>query len=179
MILADDSNPIQDIVFDNVIVTNHIPEDMSRIDRQRLFFGLNQPIQDSFMHPIKVWMYIVGFCMIIAGLCIVIFLSLMRLIGLPMGRWKSGASKLESHSDKAEDEFPKLGNTLTQTKTMFLMIFTVFVATFAQRIISVSEETYDEHEYFKCQGVVNGIAIGSTWPVPSCFQDFTDSNKGS
>jgi hypothetical protein len=93
-----------------------------------------------------------------------------------MGRWKkSGDSTMKSPHD---EEVPNLANTLTQTKTMCLMIFTVLVASFVQRIISTSEETYDDHEYFRCQGVVNGIAMGSTWPVPSCFEDVTESNKG-
>jgi len=180
VILADDSNPIQDIVFDNVIVTNYVPDSIKNIDRRRLFFGLNEPIQDPYMHPIKVWIYMAGFFIILGGLCIVVFLSLIRLIGLPMGGWKKRSTQ-SSQSDKDDDEFPKLGNTLSQPKTMVLMIFTVFVASFVQRIISTSEETYDEHAYFTCQGVVNGIAMGSTWPVPSCFEDFTNSNinKGS
>eukprot|EP00957_Ditylum_brightwellii_P165067 12567267-Ditylum_brightwellii.AAC.1 len=30
--------------------------------------------------------------------------------------------------------------------------------------------------YFECKGVVNGIATGDTWPVPSCFEDLTSDD---
>jgi hypothetical protein len=30
-----------------------------------------------------------------------------------------------------------------------------------------------DSDYFKCEGVVNAIAMGDTWPVPPCFQDNT------
>jgi hypothetical protein len=29
--------------------------------------------------------------------------------------------------------------------------------------------------YIRCEGVMQGRAIGRTWPVPSCFEDQTDS----
>jgi len=31
-----------------------------------------------------------------------------------------------------------------------------------------------KEDYYKCEGVKNGIARGSTYPVPSCFEDQTD-----
>jgi hypothetical protein len=29
-------------------------------------------------------------------------------------------------------------------------------------------------DYYYCEGVSNGVAIGKTWPVPPCFEDRTD-----
>jgi len=30
-------------------------------------------------------------------------------------------------------------------------------------------------EYWKCEGVASGVATGTTWPVPPCFEDLTDA----
>jgi hypothetical protein len=29
-------------------------------------------------------------------------------------------------------------------------------------------------DYYNCGGVKTGVATGSTWPVPACFEDQTD-----
>ena len=29
-------------------------------------------------------------------------------------------------------------------------------------------------DYYSCEGVLGGVATGSTWPVPPCFDDQTD-----
>jgi pectate lyase len=36
-----------------------------------------------------------------------------------------------------------------------------------------------EYDYYSCENVVNGVATGDTWPVPSCFQDKTNRKKES
>merc|ERR1711871_678441 len=30
-------------------------------------------------------------------------------------------------------------------------------------------------DYYKCEGVKSGVATGTTWPVPPCFEDKTDA----
>ena len=34
-----------------------------------------------------------------------------------------------------------------------------------------------EYDYFACENVLNGVATGDTWPVPSCFSDETTNIK--
>lgn len=34
-------------------------------------------------------------------------------------------------------------------------------------------------EYYHCGGVDAGVALGSTWPVPPCFEDKTDNTLRS
>jgi hypothetical protein len=34
-------------------------------------------------------------------------------------------------------------------------------------------------DYFKCENVVNGVAKGTTWPVPKCLKDETTANKST
>jgi len=41
------------------------------------------------------------------------------------------------------------------------------------KFVNLSKDP-SEYEYFKCENVANGVAIGDTWPVPSCFADNTD-----
>ncbi len=33
-------------------------------------------------------------------------------------------------------------------------------------------------DYYYCEGVGSGVAKGSTWPVPPCFEDKTDRALG-
>ena len=41
------------------------------------------------------------------------------------------------------------------------------------RVVNPGSEPWGE-DYYDCQGVVGGVAKGSTWPVPPCFEDQTD-----
>jgi hypothetical protein len=36
------------------------------------------------------------------------------------------------------------------------------------------KEPWDDVDYYVCESVANGIARGSTDPVPNCFKDETD-----
>ena len=42
------------------------------------------------------------------------------------------------------------------------------------RVVDAASEDFSR--YTKCEGVSNGIAIGDTYPVPPCFEDYTDQN---
>jgi len=44
------------------------------------------------------------------------------------------------------------------------------------RVVNMSKNASD-YDYFRCENVVNGVATGDTWPVPSCFQDNTTSSQ--
>jgi hypothetical protein len=39
--------------------------------------------------------------------------------------------------------------------------------------VKVTNPHKGKEDYYKCDGVKNGIARGSTYPVPACFEDQT------
>lgn len=44
------------------------------------------------------------------------------------------------------------------------------------QVINPGSKPWGE-DYYDCQGVSGGVAKGSTWPVPPCFEDQTDAAK--
>jgi len=56
---------------------------------------------------------------------------------------------------------------------LFSVIIIVSVLVLSYDLIFVVPKTTSQSKYFICEGVQNGIAIGTTFPVPECFTDLT------
>lgn len=59
-----------------------------------------------------------------------------------------------------------------QTLYFLVLIFVLYALT---HYLIVTQRVHNLSEYYLCDGVLNGIASGSTWPIPSCFSDHTTS----
>jgi len=55
----------------------------------------------------------------------------------------------------------------------FLACLVIFLIILMSWFAHISIQTGSQDSYYVCKGVTNGIALGSTWPVPSCFEDQT------
>lgn len=179
VILADASMPIENITFDNVVVKfNEVPAGLANADASTLFYGFNEPIQDQFMHPALTWLYLFSFACLVAGILGGTGYGFIKLVSSRRANSSGDEDKSEPLLDKATDSnnTPAQGPT-TLSKISFILAATcVIIAAVVQRIFKVSEQTYDQSGYFVCEGVVNGVATGDTYPVPSCFTDETTSN---
>lgn len=177
MILADESNPIENITFDNVVVSNDIPSHFKNVERSKMFAGLNEPIQDSYTHPVKVWLYVIGFCILIVGLVWSVGFAIISIVGRTSRSGESAVSQEPLLRQGGADTAAAGGNLLGSKKMISVIVASIVVAAVVQKVLKISEETFNVQNYFSCEGVVNGVATGNTWPVPSCFADETGQSS--
>lgn len=156
-----------------MVVSNEIPSYLKNVDRLQIFAGLKEPIQDTFMHPVKIWLYVSGFCIVIVGLVWLFGFVIIRLV---LGKSNTRESAVSQKPLLQQVDVVKAGGFLAHKKTTVLIVAAVVVAAAVQKNLKISEETYNVRNYFVCEGVVNGVATGNTWPVPSCFTDETDQS---
>ncbi len=170
VILGSEAVPIEGIVFDNVVVDYNPPAAFTNMNRFQLFPGLSEPIQDPYMHPVEIWIYTILAGCLVVGIVALMTVGFIRAFGLGESKG-DGSSASEPLLEKAEK---KPSDVLMENKTMILIIGSIVIAVAVQYILKISEHTYDRTHYFSCEGVIDGVAMGNTWPVPSCFQDQTD-----
>lgn len=175
IILGSDAMPIDGITFENVVVTRTIPAAYQNANRFELFPGLTQPIQDPYMFPVFVWVYTIAFSILVLGIAGLTVLGLFHLFGI--GKKKEGSEDSERSEPLLEKKKEESNWFLGEGKTYVLIAGGVLVAAGAQYVVKRSEYAYNSKQYFTCEGVVDGVATGSTWPVPSCFEDATDASS--
>lgn len=171
MILADESNPINGLTFDNVVVSPNVPYSLKTTERELMFAGLKEPIHDSFMHPLMLWVYTIAFCILIAGL--------VSLVVVGIGRFMIGNKDASGTAAKNDPLLENQGNAFMHKKTIILILGSVLVAVGVQQMLNASEISMNVNSYFACEGVVNGTATGETWPIPSCFTDETSQSEAA
>jgi formate hydrogenlyase subunit 3/multisubunit Na+/H+ antiporter MnhD subunit len=162
--------PIDGITFDNVVVSRNPPPAFQNLNRYTLFPGLAQPIQDQYMHPIEIWFYTILVAILAVGIAGLITMGFIRFFGL--GGKEGSTSASEPLLEKEKEQ----SNWLLEHKTSIFIVGSIVIAVAVQYIVRTQEHTFDKTHYFACEGVVDGVATGNTWPVPSCFQDQTDSS---
>ena len=167
VILADDSNPIINLTFDNVIVSRSIPSDLDT-----RFYALDQPITDKYVNGILISFYKIAITC--ALLLPVYFLGRGLYNLLETGAQKS--SMKMTGTDEKNAPILSDGNidVLTDHKVILGIAIAVTLAISIQLQAITANRTYNSREYFSCRGVVNSNVTGSTWPVPTCFVDETD-----
>lgn len=160
VILADESNPIDGISFYNVTLVRKVPQMYKNI-RNTVFPGLQEPIHDSY-NAVFFWIMIVTFCVIV--LCGIVF-SVVQFYRFLQPTALS--------DDKVKPLLENAKKDAFNRRAMAMIGLSVVIAVVVQRVIRTSERTFDKKHYFTCRGVQNGAAYGNTWPVPSCFEDYT------
>lgn len=125
------------------------------------------------MHPVNIWIYTILACALGVGIAGLATLGFMRLFGMGEKEGSTSASAAEPLLEKEKEE----SNWMLEHKTPIFIVASVVVAVAVQFIVRTQEHTFDKTHYFTCEGVVDGVATGDTWPVPSCFTDETTSSS--
>jgi hypothetical protein len=198
VILADESNPIHTIIFENVTVTKGamISSWMGR-DIKELFRALDQPLEDH-----TTWMYsfyVIAGCLLIVFVCVVgaFIRHLIRASALYFSQedssWDDMSSrlmkrKLSDDNDVVLAMITRSSGHVDQNLTrrtikpwrrsvqgliISLMAFLLFAI---HDTLMVLADRSNSSKFFVCKGVVNGFALANTWPVPHCFTDKTTNS---
>lgn len=169
VILADESTPIEGLTFENVIVKEDVPLQWQTIDMKNTFPGMEEPIQDQYMYPLCEWVYSVVFGAILLLPVAMFTYAIVKYLT------KDNAQRKQIHEPLLQQN-KQPSSPPFQGKTIAMILGIAVIAVVVQRKIKTSDETYKVDRYFTCEGVVNGTAVGDTWPVPSCFVDETDKS---
>lgn len=153
VLLGDEDTPIRNLSFDNVVVTN----DPITASVGSLFPAVaNLPVEDSILkriHVFFIWSAL-GLLLLIGLSFLCVFYGYVNDRRLRCGHWSSCGSRL----------------------WLAFAVVVCVLGTGVLRFSIVQDRIYQPARYFICRGVVNGVARGSTWPVPSCFRDETESS---
>jgi hypothetical protein len=167
IILSDESNPIINLTFENVIVSQTIP---SNLDVH--FYALDQPITDRYVNENLVLLYTMSItCMVLLPL---------YFFGRGLYNLLENGAKNSNRimTSKDEKDTPLLSDrnisVLTNQKVQLGITIAVTLVISIQLEAITASRTFNSREYFSCRGVIDANATGSTWPVPSCFVDYTD-----
>ena len=168
VIMGDESQLIEGMTFENVTVETRsvsIPHEELR----RMFPSLDLPVDDRIAKTtLSVVHWGMGFLLFTVGL---FFAKKWRVSNAT----ETGATHSESTSP---GQSPSSAKVLCQSiakvlVALFTVIVFVTVLFLSYGIIFVVPKTALQSKYFICEGVRNGIAIGTTFPVPECFVDMT------
>ena len=160
VILADESNPIDGISFYNVMTVRKVPKMYMDI-RDTVFPGLQEPIHDRY-NAAFLWFLITTFCAVVVGGIAFAFILFFKFLQ-PFTEVDYIVKPMSKNANK--DAFNR--------RAMTMIGLSIVIAVLAQRMLKTSERTFDKKNYFVCHGVQNGAAYGNTWPVQSCFEDYT------
>lgn len=160
VILADESNPIDGISFYNVTLVRKVPQMYMKI-RDTVFPGLQEPIHDRY-NSVFFWSMIATFVAVVLGGIAFAVVLFFRFFQTPAPSDDKGTPLLEKAKKDALNR-----------RAMAMIGLSIVIAVVVQRMVITGERTFDKKHYFVCRGVQNGAAYGNTWPVPSCFEDYT------
>lgn len=161
-----DGNLLENITFDSVRVTKGPPVPAAREDRILSFPCLKQPIVDHYVPNHQFWLENKGIetvdpdatmerngdrWKIFGVIFAVVFASLVVC-------W-------HAHS-------PRVDKQMALCLAASLIFFAVYQFYFDSSL-PWSKPWNRTDQYFRCLGIVNGVAKSDTWPVPSCFDHIT------
>lgn len=188
VILGNENNMIESITFDNVVVTH----DTTGLARMVAFPALEQSnIRDPYVHRGRV-LYRVGIAsFILVCLACIVSRFWRRCDGRQMvptedlDEIPSKESLQEGNRNVQARAFPDdmpNESVLEYTrkprrkwlKIIVALSVLLSIAFIAGHLIQVNRRLSNNAKYFACRGVNNAVALGSTWPVPHCFDDQTD-----
>lgn len=178
VIIGGRLNPIDGLIFDNVVVTKGGPA--MNIDRHNIFYGLKQPIDDPFINPL-LYAFVGGVLLVM----IILVLQCLLRIGVASVQDGKKDEVKEVEPEKrpliigATDQSCKDRGTMDDSPKQgcfsWIVWFTLTVlsaAILSQVFLNVSG-VHDVNSYFECIECAHCVARGNTWPVPSCFEDET------
>ena len=166
VILADETNPIINLTFDNVVVSRTIP-----VNLDTHFYALEQPITDHFVNWYLIFLYTSSIACLVMVPVYFLGRGLYNLIN-------NGAQNSKRTMVKNDEKIaPLLSDqnisVLANRNVLLGICIAVSLAIFTQLELKTTSRTYNRRDYFSCRGVLNSSATGLTWPVPSCFVDAT------
>jgi hypothetical protein len=205
VILADASNPIDTITFDNVTVTSGgtISSSLSEFngrDVRGLFRGLDQPIDDH-----KSWFYSFYFYLFIL-LSTFILMAGLLIYGVAKCSRNYLAAPIKSQNDSCNDNedidhfmkrklsddndvvlnMIKRGNRRPVLRchriirrfmqALICIMNIILLYTIHKTLMALADRSNQSH-FFVCRGVINGVALADTWPIPHCFTDKTTGGR--
>jgi len=203
VILADESNPIDGLVFDNVFVTRGRREtqesnvnSVNGYDPYALFRGMDQPIHDHKEWFTRFFIYItlihMGLFLIVSALtfiCVKVSRKYYGSLGTNhsrdyetdrlVKRLHKSSEDVESPSQLLKRSFssmkeevnpPIISRILVQGVTFVFIAISAYIV---HHTLMVTARMKDADDFFICKGVTGGVALGNSWPIPSCFEDRT------
>ena len=154
VILSDNTTPMESVVFDNVrvvLMTNKTVGGSKRINTVKdlvdTFPGLQLPVNDVYVKPVSLS-------------------NLLRIIFRVYGSgWLS-----QSRQERLYQWILTSRIMQNHWKWHAFRHATPAIGLAWTWSVSSTGGRSAHPEYFRCQGVSNGVAMGDTWPVPSCFE---------
>eukprot|EP00584_Thalassiosira_punctigera_P006401 CAMPEP_0172531294 /NCGR_PEP_ID=MMETSP1067-20121228/4762_1 /TAXON_ID=265564 ORGANISM="Thalassiosira punctigera, Strain Tpunct2005C2" /NCGR_SAMPLE_ID=MMETSP1067 /ASSEMBLY_ACC=CAM_ASM_000444 /LENGTH=563 /DNA_ID=CAMNT_0013315659 /DNA_START=28 /DNA_END=1716 /DNA_ORIENTATION=+ len=144
VIIGSDLAPIEDIVFDNVVVSKDGETEAQRyknMDRLELFPGLAQPIEDQYVNYVMLSLYVIVLAFFAVPAVVLITLGFIRCI-----------DSRKSRKNQFQMLFFFVGSIMAVLAMGHYLVN-----------INTTNGTYDENNYFACMGVMKGVATGNTW----------------
>eukprot|EP00977_Amphora_coffeiformis_P019528 scaffold7349_cov173-Amphora_coffeaeformis.AAC.9 len=168
VIMGDEIQWIEGITFENVTVETKsvsIPHEELR----RMFPSLDLPVDDKIA---KRTISVVHWGMVVFLFAVGLFFAKKKRASNTTGTGvtlsETPLPEQSSSSSKILCQF--IAKVLVALFTVIVLV-TVLVLTYD--MLFVVPQTASQSKYFRCEGVRNGVAIGTTFPVPECFADMT------
>jgi len=163
VIMGDDEHVIEGMTFENVEVVQG-PVSVSPEQLHSMFSSLNYPVDDPIAKRT-----VAVFVSVVSVLVVVLVALTVRRI-----RWHTSREindgNLASHCRRPT---ARLLKALAILATVAFLIAFIIISHTMALVPQVSKPG----QYFVCQGVRNGVAKGSTFPVPHCFADETVGSR--
>ncbi len=173
VILAHEADPIDGMIFHNVLVFPDTPERLQNIDKLDLFPGLKESVNDKYMQSGYIAMYIICILLVIGS--VILFLASMwiclRYLAIKIYLKCNGGGVYTSPLSQGKNY--RL-SCLRKKRTLVFLIVGAGVTSFLLYFTMEPHiQSMDVDTYYTCEGVRNATATGDTWPIPFCFEDRT------
>eukprot|EP00522_Entomoneis_paludosa_P002746 CAMPEP_0172475036 /NCGR_PEP_ID=MMETSP1065-20121228/69659_1 /TAXON_ID=265537 /ORGANISM="Amphiprora paludosa, Strain CCMP125" /LENGTH=686 /DNA_ID=CAMNT_0013233229 /DNA_START=148 /DNA_END=2208 /DNA_ORIENTATION=+ len=211
VIIGSHEDTIDDILFENVLVTRGLPLPIARMDRHETFPGIRQPIHDEYVP--KYVAFVQRKLQAIQDHIGPVVLRLREALEKTRGGYTTAAMNLVQNGGGAEQWYLSIilqealgaiwmwlilslftgiltfcilrhwnryttsnqGDSPTRRRlyhSLFALLFLVFLfSTVFCLVVPFRKPKWQRMDhYYKCKGVINGVARGETWPVPRCFK---------
>lgn len=177
---SDEMASIMDVTFENVKV---IPSaNVHPIDLLNVFPSLRYPVHDPLAKRT------------VASFQIVAVLAVLSVGWAGARAWKRQSRRLmeesastsrgddETGHGEVADTASSFSRSQYHASSFFQCQFEMVILTLAMMLTTLqlthtfflTPKWSSPLQYFVCEGVTNGIAVGDTFPVPFCFEDKTD-----
>ena len=168
VILGDAHDPtLESIVFENVIVTKNDPLPYAQEERTVTFPGLKQPIHDNFV-PEDYYNYEYfdsGYEQALVATTTAVERRRRRFL-----RQKQESLLQHDHQDSIQ-ESDYFYDDDDESMPYYYHNYAYDTNLTRRRHPFHKPKWTRTSSYFRCTGVVNGVATGKTWPIPGCFAE--------